>query len=163
MKKKFYLAGCALFCLASMSAFGAQPNSFSLLGIQLGQPKSALESIGKFDCRTSDNPNYNEFCYAQLTVDSYSVLILASLNNNRVTGLQVIHKHPGHNFFETSVQTATRNYGDPQRSSKHVGSELLVWRLANQQYSISTSASDVTIAIDDFSVPPPPPAPPKSL
>jgi hypothetical protein len=165
MKKQFSLFVGAAFCLASVSAFGVEPSSFAVFGIQLGQPKSALNPIGKFDCNATKTPNLNEICSAHLTVDTHPVLMLVSLNNGLIVDLDAIHQHSSNAVFEAVVQTAIKNYGDPQerKRNKHLNSEFVAWHLGHQQYSISMSGSEVGIGLDDTSRPPIPPAPPARL
>jgi hypothetical protein len=157
-KQSTLLFSAAALCLASLSAWGAEPTQFSLLGIELGQDKSALDPIGHFDCHASDNPSSNELCSAQLTIDKSQVRVLASLKDGLIVGIDAFHTLADRALFDGAVETAINRYGAPQERVKSARGEFVGWRLGDQQYSISTSGTEVTFGLMDMSIPAPPPA-----
>lgn len=163
MKNQLPLIFGAAICLASIPALGVEPSSFSILGLHIGESKSALAAVGKFTCFSANYPNagYDEICTSSnLTVDAHPVLMLVSLNKGRIVNLDAGYQHADVAFFETAVQSATTKYGKPERRNRYPRSEFVAWRSGDFQYSIVTSGSQVDVGILDMSHPPIPPAPP---
>lgn len=163
MKKQLSLIFGAAICLASIPALGVEPGSFSILGLRIGQSKSALATVGKFNCFSANYPNagYDEICTSSdLAVDAHPVLMLVSLNKGLIVDLDANYQHADVAFFEAAVQTAIAKYGNPEKRDKYPRSEFVAWRSGDFQYSIVSSGSRVDMGILDISHPPIPPAPP---
>lgn len=143
MKKRLVLLTGTIFYLLLTAAFGAEPASFSLKGIELGQSKSALGAAARFDCSpNTDTPDADELCTAESSAGPFPVLVNAWLRDGLVTGLMLFQNGSDHAaFFNEAVKTATKKYGAPQSRNNTANGELLDWRHKNQRYVIVHGAT----------------------